>query len=203
MRDVTVVVPAYDEESRIGPAVRALVPEYPVLVVDDGSTDRTAAEARAAGADVVERSTDRGYAAALRRGFREASGEVVVTYDGDGENRPSDVERLVEPVAAGRLDLVLGARTSVPRRSERVLNAVVRARVGVSDAYTGFRALRRELATDLELDPSSNCGTLVLDAAARGARIGEVGIETREVRKPRGIAWEHAEHLVRVLGALR
>ena len=83
---------------------RALVPEYRVLVVDDGSTDRTAVEARAAGADVVERPTDRGYVAALRRGFREASGEVVVTYDGDGENRPSDVERLVEPVAAGRLD---------------------------------------------------------------------------------------------------
>ena len=199
MAAVTVVVPAYEEASRIGPAVRSLATEYDVLVVDDGSTDGTAEEARAAGARVVEQPTNRGYVAALRRGFREASGEVVVTYDGDGENRPGDVERLVAPVLAGRLDLVLGARTVVPRRSERVLNAVVRARTGVSDAYTGFRALRRDLAVELDLDARTNCGTFVLAAAASGARVGEVEIERRAVEKPRGVAWDHGRHLLDVL----
>ena len=202
MADVTVVVPAYDEAGRIGPAVAELVEKYDVLVVDDGSTDDTAAEARDAGARVVERPENRGYVPALRRGFREASGDVVVTYDGDGENRPSDIDRLVAPVAEGEADLVLGIRTSVPRRSERVLNAVIRAKTGVSDAYTGFRALDRDLAGDLDLSPESNCGTLVLRAAEKGARIAEVEVGTREVAKPRGIAWNHGRHLVRILRAL-
>ena len=201
--DVAVVVPAHEEAGRIGPAVAALVEEYDVLVVDDGSTDGTAAEARAAGARVVEQPENRGYAAALARGFGEATGDVVVTYDGDGENRPADVARLVEPVADGRHDLVLGARAVVPRRSERALNAVVRRRTGVSDAYTGFRALRRELAASLDLDATDNCGTLVLRAVDRGASVGEVPVRRREVKKPRGVRWEHCRHLVRILRSSR
>lgn len=199
MTRITVVVPAYEEASRVGPAVRELVPEYDVLVVDDGSTDRTAAEAREAGADVIELPSNQGYATALRRGFRAASGEVVVTYDADGEHRSSDVERLVDPVATDRLDLVLGSRSVVPRRTEQVLDALVRLQVDVADAYTGFRALRGDLAADLELDPVATCASLVLAADRRGARIGDVEIETRQIEKPRGIAWDHGRHAVRVL----
>lgn len=199
MDEVTVVVPAYNEASRIGPTVQELVPEYTVLVIDDGSTDGTASEARQAGARVVQQPINKGYICALKRGFREASGDVIVTYDGDGEHRPRDNDQLVEPVILDQFDLVLGARTSVPRRTERFLNSVVQLNVGVSDAYTGFRALRRSLAQDLELETPANCGTLVLEAAEKNARIGELEIRTRQIQKPRGIALDHGRHFIDIL----
>lgn len=203
MQDVTVVVPAYNEAGRIGPVVDELTGEYRVLVVDDGSTDETAAEAREAGATVVEQPANRGYIAALKRGFREAETEIVVTYDADGEHRPEDIRRVAEPIETHDLDLVLGARSHIPRPSERLLNHLVRLKVPVSDSGTGLRALRRDLAVELELDTVCTCGTLVLEATAKGARIGEVSIETREIEKPRSIAWGHGRQLLHVLRYLR
>ena len=199
MADVTVVIPAYNESGRIGRVVRAVRRDWQVLVVDDGSSDGTAGEASAAGARVVRLPTNRGYIAALKRGFREADGEVLVTFDADGEHRSADIARLVEPVRRDDYDLVLGARATIPRPSERLLNAIARRRVDVSDTGTGFRALNRDLALRLDLETVCTCGTLVLEAAANGARIGEVPIETEPIAKSRGIAWGHALQLLHVL----
>lgn len=199
MADVTVVIPAYNEAARIGRVVSAVRRDWQVLVVDDGSTDRTADEASAAGATVVRTPRNTGYLSTLKRGFREADGEVLVTFDADGEHRSADIARLVEPVRRDDYDLVLGARATIPRPSERVLNALARLSVDVSDTGTGFRALRRDLALRLDLDTVCTCGTLVLEAAAKGARIGEVPIETASIVKPRGIAWGHAIQLGHVL----
>ena len=199
MTGVTVVVPAYDEAERSGPVVRELARDCSVLVVDDGSTDRTAAEARTAGATVSRQPRNSGYIAALKRGFHDAASETVVTFDADGEHRPGDVERLVRPIQRDRLDLVLGARATIRRPSERLLDELTRQKVDVRDSGTGLRALRRSLATALDLDTACTCGTFVLEAAAKGARIGEVPIETRTVRNPRGIAWQHGEQLIHVL----
>ena len=199
MTEVTVVVPAYDEADRIGPVVRELARDYSVLVVDDGSTDRTAAEVRTAGATVIRQPRNSGYIAALKRGFHDASSGIVVTFDADGEHRPEDVEKLVRPIERDRLDLVLGARATIPRPSERLLDELTRLKVDVRDSGTGLRALRRSLAQELDLDTACTCGTFVLEAAAKGARIGEVPIETRTVQKPRGIAWQHGEQLLHVL----
>jgi len=194
-----VVVPAYNEAGRIGDTVASVPDRYPVLVVDDGSTDGTAAAARRAGATVVELPENRGYLAALKRGFRESIADVVVTFDADGEHRPADIDRLVEPVLADRFDLVLGARSRIPRPSERLLNRLARLRVDATDTGTGFRAIRGSLAARLRLDTACTCGTFALEAAREGARIGEVDITTRPVRKPRGIAWDHVPQLYHVL----
>jgi len=72
----------------------------------------------------------------------------------------------------------------------------------VTDTGTGLRALRRDLAVELELDTACTCGTFVLEAANRGARIGEIAVTTREIQKPRGIAWRHGRQLVHVLDQL-
>jgi len=199
---VETVVPAYNEASRIGPTVASLTDRFDVLVVDDGSSDDTVIEAREAGARVVEQPANRGYVAALKRGFRESTAEVVVTFDADGEHRPDDIDRLVEPILADRLDLVLGARERIPRPSERLLNWLARLQVDVTDTGTGLRALRRDLAVELELDTACTCGTFVLEAANRDARIGEIAVTTREIQKPRGIAWRHGRQLVHVLDQL-
>jgi glycosyltransferase involved in cell wall biosynthesis len=199
MADVTVVVPAYNEAARIGATVRNLIQDYSVLVVDDGSTDRTASEARSVGATVIQQSHNRGYIAALKRGFREASSDIIVTFDADGEHRPTDVQKLLQPIEEDELDLVLGARATIPRPSERVLNELTRLKLDVRDSGTGLRALRRSLAVDLELDTACTCGTFVLEAATKGARIGEVPVETRTIQKPRGIAWQHGKQLFHVV----
>ena len=204
MGEVTVVVPSYNEADRIGDTVRELTRTYSVLVVDDGSTDGTASEAKRAGATVVQQSRNKGYIAALKRGFREAASDIIVTYDADGEHRPSDIPQLVQPIEDDELDLVLGARATIPRPSERLLNEVARLKVDVQDSGSGLRALRRSLALDLDLDTACTCGTLVLEAAMNGARIGEIPIETRTVQKPRGVAWQHGTqffHLLRYLFA--
>ncbi|WP_049934258.1 glycosyltransferase family 2 protein [Haloplanus natans] len=195
MADVTVLIPAYNEAGRIGPTVRELIGAYDVLVVDDGSGDETAAEAREAGATVVEQETNRGYMAALTRGFDEADAEVLVTYDADGEHKPAHVSKVITPVCRDRYDLVFGARDEIPRPSERLLNRVTQLALDISDSGSGLRAIRRSLATRLTLETACPCGTLALEAATKGARLGEVQIETRSIRKPRGIAWQHARQL--------
>lgn len=199
MGEVTVVIPAFNEGDRIEPVVRDLAKNYSVLVVDDGSTDKTASKARDAGAMVIQQAQNKGYIAALERGFREAASDIIVTFDADGEHRPRDIERLVEPIKGDRFDLVLGARESIPRPSERLLNKLTQLKVDVRDTGTGFRALRRTLAVELELDTACTCGTFVLEAAAKGARIGEIPIETRSIQKPRGIAWKHGKQFIHVL----
>ena len=122
-----------------------------------------------------------------------------MTFDADGEHRPRDVPRLVAPIETDELDLVLGARSTGPRPSERLLNALARLRVDVTDSGTGLRALRRPLALELDLKTACTCGTLVLEAAAKEARIGEVPVETRTVANPRGIAWKHGRQLFHVV----
>ena len=122
-----------------------------------------------------------------------------MTFDADGKHQPDDIKKLTRPIAADKLDLVLRARSTIPRPSERMLNYLTQLRLDVHDSGTGFRSLRRSLAVDLELDTACTCGTFVLEAAARGARIGEVSVETRSIQKPRGIAWKHAPQFFHIL----
>jgi glycosyltransferase involved in cell wall biosynthesis len=197
--EISVVIPAYNEASRVGKTVREAT-KYgdEVVVVDDGSQDDTAEEAERAGARVV-RQESAGYIDAIKRGFREADGEVVVTMDADGEHRAEDIPWLLAPILEDEADLVLGVRSHIPRPSERFLNWLTNLKVEVSDSGTGFRALRRELALKLELDGRCICGISVLEPAALGARIAEVPIELEGVDKPRRIVWYHVPQLWYVL----
>ncbi len=197
---VSVVIPAYNEATRIGKVVReALAFADEVIVVDDGSIDDTASVAKGAGAQVV-RQANAGYIAAVKRGFRQARGDVVVTMDADGEHRAEDIPRLVSPIVQGRADLVLGRRQRIARPSERFLNWLTRLRVPqVHDTGTGFRALRRELASRLQLHGRCICGISVLEPVTLGARVAEVPIELAQVQKPRRIAWFHIPQVWYVL----
>jgi len=193
------VIPAKNEAGRVVKVVHeTLTYVDSVLVVDDGSTDRTGEEASAAGAKVVANLFSKGYIGALRTGFHEAEGEILVTLDADGEHDPADIPKLVAPIVAGQADLVLGRRTTAPRPSERAINWLARRRVPhILDTGTGFRALRAELAHKLTLVGRCTCGIFVLEAVHHGARIAEVSVHEHLpiASKPRRIMWAHLPQL--------
>lgn len=135
---VELVIPCLNEEAAL-PALLAAVPSgWAVIVVDNGSHDRTAEVAEAAGATVV-REDRAGYGAAVDRGLRAANRDIVVVLDGDGSIRPGDLGTLVDDVAAGRADLCCAARRPVTtaawplhaRAGNRVLAAVLSLALGL------------------------------------------------------------------------
>jgi glycosyltransferase involved in cell wall biosynthesis len=166
-----------------------------VIVVDDGSSDKTAASAEAAGAIVVRQATNMGYIAAIKRGFDAAHGAVVVVLDADGEFGAEAIPSLVAPIIAGRADMVQGHRNLVPRPSERVLTWLAARRGPVGDSGTGLRALRTDLARTLELHGACICGIFSLEVLHAGGRIEEIPIHLRSVAKPRRVAWFHIRQL--------
>jgi glycosyltransferase involved in cell wall biosynthesis len=115
MSNVSVVIPALNEEEPIADVVReCLVTKIPneIIVVDNGSTDATAERAREAGARVVSEPRH-GYGRACAAGVRSVSPEceIIVFLDGDGSDCPEFIPQLVDPIAAGKLDFVIGSRT--------------------------------------------------------------------------------------------
>ncbi len=192
MTKITAIIPAHNEAKSISAIVAKTTPYVnEVIVVDDGSQDETSAVAVAAGAKLICQ-TNAGYIAAIKRGFLEAQGDIVVTLDADGEHHPADIPRLVAPILTHKADLVLGARSHIARASERFLNWLTRLRVNsISDTGTGFRAMRRDLASRLELNGRCICGISVLEPIAPGARVTEVPIALGYTDKPRRIAWYH------------
>jgi len=195
---VVVVIPAFNEEASIG-AVLAQMPAsvcglpLTVLVVDDGSSDSTAAAARQAGARVVASPLNRGGGAALRLGFdiaRERGAQIIVTMDADGQHLPAEIERLVRPILAGEADFVIGSRLLGERERDsalrlagiHVFNVVIRllTAVRVSDCSNGFRAFHTaELDRVLLRQDQFHTSELIIEAARKGIRIAEAPVTVR------------------------
>jgi glycosyltransferase involved in cell wall biosynthesis len=191
---VSVVIPALNEEAAIGGVVgevpRALVHE--ISVVDNGSTDRTAALASAAGARVVHEPA-RGYGAACLAGALAASdADVIVFLDGDRNEDPRELPIVLTPVLAGQADLVIGSRarggaapgalTPQQRVGNRVVTVLLRLLYGVSLTDIGpFRAIPTRVLRDLAMEHKTYGWPveMVVKAARRGYRIVEVPVTCR------------------------
>lgn len=164
-RQFAVVVPAYNEALVIGSVVlQAQKHSDRVIVVDDGSADRTAAVARLAGADVIEMPENGGKAKAMMAGFaraRELGYEAVVMLDGDGQHDPDEIPAVAAPVLVGEADLVIGSRfldikADIPKyriAGQKVLNGFTNLSVdggfATTDSQSGFRALSRRALENL------------------------------------------------------
>jgi glycosyltransferase involved in cell wall biosynthesis len=196
---VSAVIPAYNEEKTIEAVVKeALSYVDEVLVVDDGSTDDTARRAEEAGARVLKQR-NAGVLKATERGLREATGDVIVTLDADGQHDPSEIPSLIEPILRGEADLVMGIRPELPYLSERILTSLTSMRVPIGDASTGFRAVRREIAREMSLHGACLCGTFVLEAHRSGARVAGVPISIKEREGERRIQTSHFRQFFTVL----
>jgi len=197
---VSAVIPAYFEEKTIASVVEQCLPFVDeVLVVNDGSTDDTSINARNAGARVIENTQNMGVLKTIRRGMREAKGDIIVTLDADGQHDPTEIPILVQPILDGKADLVMGARPSFPYWSEWFLTWLTSLRVPVKDAATGFRAIKHEIAAEMKVYGECTCGTFVLEAARLGARVASVPISIREREGPRRIQTRHFRQFFIVL----
>ena len=171
MKKLIIQIPCLNEEEHIGSALAALpraVPGFDQvewLVIDDGSSDNTAAAARAAGADHVLRlSPHQGLARAFTAGLDRAldlGADLIVNTDADNQYCADDIPRLTAPVLEGRADMVVGARpietighfSAAKKRLQRMGSWVVRAASGtqIPDAPSGFRALSADAARRLNV----------------------------------------------------
>ncbi len=164
---VSVVIPAFNEESTIGDVIRELqtvlglgsVP-YEIVVVDDGSFDKTVVVAKSHNARVISNWRNRGKGVALKKGFESALGDIIVTIDADGSHDPRDIGKLVRPILDGA-DVVLGCRFLDGRGRETttrlnvfgnsMINFAIWLITGkrVRDSQTGFRAFRKRILQEV------------------------------------------------------
>lgn len=183
---IDVILPCLDEAVALPRVLTSIPPGYRAIVVDNGSTDRSADVARAHGATVVLEQR-RGFGAAVHAGLLAATSEVVAILDADGSLDPSDLPRLAEPIVAGHADLVLGRRVPVPRSAwpihARAANLVLALAI---DRATGvrvhdlgpMRVIRRQavLALDLRDRRSGYPLEMLLRAASAGLRVQELDV---------------------------
>jgi glycosyltransferase involved in cell wall biosynthesis len=183
-----VVIPVLDEAAALPWVLGRMPAGYRAIVVDNGSTDGSAGLARELGADVVAEPR-RGFGAACHAGLLAATGAVVCFLDGDASLDPAELPVVAGPVAAGRADLVLGARRPEPgawplhaRLANRALAFELRRRSGAVLTDLGpMRAARRADLLGLALE-DRRCGwplEMVLRAAAAGWRVAEVPVAYR------------------------
>jgi glycosyltransferase involved in cell wall biosynthesis len=166
MENIWVVIAAFNEETVIADVIKGLqrLGYSNIVVVDDGSRDRTAGFAREAGAHVVEHEHNRGQGAALQTGMDYALGRhagIVVHFDADGQHQPEDIRKFLDKVSEG-FDVVLGSRflrrgSNVPFLRRVFLKGgafVIWLFYGVklTDAHNGFRALSRDAAQKIRIE---------------------------------------------------
>jgi glycosyltransferase involved in cell wall biosynthesis len=190
-RRIAAAIPAYQAGRWVGRVARATAGFIPdVLIVDDGSDDDTAAEARAAGVEVVSIATNQGKGAALRQAFSilfERGFDAVLTLDADGQHIADDIPRLVARWLAGA-DLVLGSREHLfadmcrlRRSSNRLSSSLISVAAGqrIRDAQTGFRVYSSNLiqATGFPESRFDAESAVVVRAARLGFKFASVPIE--------------------------
>jgi len=152
---VLALIPAYNEAAAIGKVVTLVCLHLPVLVVDDGSRDETAAMAEAAGARVLRQMPNQGKGTALRAGFRQALAEgfdAVLTLDADEQHDPDEIPLFLNAYRQGLADLVIGQRTfaemPLVRRTANTLGTVLFSwamRQPVHDNQSGYRLISRRV----------------------------------------------------------
>lgn len=190
--EVAVVIPAYNEAKRIRKVIKEIEPYADeIIVVNDCSTDNTAAIANELGVKVIEHKVNRGHKEAVKTGFQAASKEMIVTYDADGEYSAEQIPKLVAPLQDSNVDVVTGRRNEIPRISERIITLFTSLLINVSDTGAGFKAIRAQLAKQLELHGFCICGIFLLEAARKGGDIVEIPVTVRSIQKTKHAAWHH------------
>ncbi|MEP7071595.1 MAG: glycosyltransferase family 2 protein [Verrucomicrobiota bacterium] len=190
---IAAVIPAYQEEKYVADVARRtrLQLEH-VLVVDDGSNDNTAAEARAAGVEVLVHAQNRGKGESIKSGLRywmERGMDYILLLDADGQHLPEEIPRFLDAVAHGGQQILLGTRMSdtkdmplLRRLVNRYMSNRISAACGqaIPDTQCGFRMLHRDVVPEI-LGGSQRFDyetEMLIRTSRKGCRIGAVPIST-------------------------
>ena len=211
-------IPCFNEEETLAATLADLpreidgVDAIEVLVIDDGSTDRTVDVARTAGvAHIVSNGVNRGLAQSFQRGLDaalRAGADVIVNTDGDNQYRGADVAALVKPILEGRADVVVGDRQTdriahfspLKKKLQKAGSRVVARLAGadIADAVSGFRAFSREAAMGLTVRSTFSYTTeTLIQAGRKRLRIQSVPIRTNKVERPSRLFRSIPQFLVR------
>ena len=193
-KGVTAIIPAYNEQVSIGSIVlktKRYVDR--VIVVDDGSIDKTAEVAVLAGAELIKHKTNMGKGKALKTGFEASKdAKIILTLDGDGQHNTRDIPKLLKPIIDGKADVVNGSRylegkeenTPAYRRvGQNVLDTVTNfnAKTNVTDSQSGFRAFADHTLQVFKFRESGYSieSEMIVEASNAGFKIVEVPISVR------------------------
>ena len=194
MANVVAIIPAYNEEKALADVIdRTLEHVDEVIVVDDGSSDKTSEVAIGAGARVIKHSVNLGKGEALKSGFKAIGNDsIIITIDGDGQHNPSEIPDLVRPIIEDGADLVNGSRymngpeenTPAYRRvGQKVLDIATNISAGtkVTDSQSGFRAFSPKSKNVFRFKDTGFGieSEMLVDAAEAGLKIVEVPITVR------------------------
>jgi glycosyltransferase involved in cell wall biosynthesis len=186
---VTVIIPAYNEEKTIGNVLfettlimNGLGIPYEIILVDDGSTDKTGQIASNYKVTVLLNKKNYGKGYSLRKALQHASGDIIVTIDSDGEHKPKEIPDLIEPLFNGT-DIVAGSRfignqrratTRINLLGNFLFNATIMTLTGkfVTDSQTGFRAIKKHVLETLNLE--SDGYEIEAEITVKGLRNGFV-----------------------------
>jgi glycosyltransferase involved in cell wall biosynthesis len=191
--NVAALIPAYFEEAQIQAVARRTLAQLDhVLVLDDGSTDRTSEEARKAGAEVIRHGKNQGKGAAIKTGLRELAARdflYVLILDGDGQHLPEEIPGFLEEANRSGAPFVVGTRMSDTRKmpwARKMTNRFMSAQISrlcgqsVPDSQCGFRMMRRDVIPHLYCE-SNNYDyetEMLLIASREGFRIASVPVST-------------------------
>jgi glycosyltransferase involved in cell wall biosynthesis len=219
VRFASVIIPVKDEANSIAGLISEIKKNldgnhHEIIVIDDGSEDKTAEIARAGGVVVVSHRRNLGKGAAMKTGVNAAQGDIVVFIDGDGAHYPQDILRIIAPISARKADLVIGSR-ALPesevfvspftrKLSNRLASSVISIiisfllplvtlkspkRIRITDCTSGFRAIDKVMWQKLALISQEFQieAEMIYEAAKHGLVITEV---------PIGCKWDsHLSHL--------
>lgn len=194
--EITVIIPAYNEEKGIGEvidkikdAMENVRASYEIIVIDDGSTDETAAIVKEKGVKLIQHPYNKGYGAALKTGVKNAKGNIVLFIDADVQQNADDIPKLLGPMT--EYDMVVGTRTKgskIPllrRLGKFILSALANYLAGqkIPDLNSGFRAIKKEIVMKyMGILPNtfSFTTTITLATIKEGYNLKYVPIETGE-----------------------
>jgi glycosyltransferase involved in cell wall biosynthesis len=193
---ISVIIPVYNEELTIGniidrtkTALQQIGLPYEIIVIDDRSYDKSLEVAKKRKVKVLTLKQHLGKGYALRAGFAEAKGDVIITIDSDGSHRPEELKRVLAPVMKNKTDLVIGSRylnqKNVAARKlnafgVKLFNFLIQLLTGtaITDSQSGYRAMKREVldGQNLKSGEYEIESEMLVKTAKAGFRVSEVPI---------------------------
>lgn len=187
------IIPAYNEESNLALLIKKIkAHNVDIIIIDDGSTDRTAAIAREEGVLLIRHPSNQGKGGALRDGFRLAlkrDYDQIITLDSDGQHNPEEVPLFIKKISNSKAGIVVGNRLHLPKGMpssrlsvNRLFSKIVSfiCKQNIPDALCGYRIIKKEVLESINLhsDRFDIDPEILIKAAKKGFKIESVNIES-------------------------